>query len=74
MSASTWHRRPIAPLPLRTRVRHLVHTVRWAPAPYFEGSTRDRVRYVGYLAGSVLAWTVLTMIVLTAFGRALATL
>lgn len=73
MSASTWRRRPTASLPLRTRVRHLVHTVRWAPAPYFEGSPRHRLRYVGYLAGSVLAWTVLAMIVLAALGRALAT-
>ncbi len=77
MSAVTWHRRPTtavpsSPLPLRTRLRHLVETVRWSPAPYFEGSARQRLRYVGYLLASVLAWTVGSLVVLAAIGRALA--
>ncbi|SFK12661.1 chemotaxis protein CheW [Cellulomonas sp. KH9] len=74
MSAVTWNRPVTAarPLPLRTRVRHVVDTVRWAPAPYFEGSVRQRVRYVAYLLGSVLAWTVGSLAVLAVIGRALA--
>lgn len=73
MSAVTWDRRPTSTrLPLRTRVRHLVTAVRWSPAPYFEGDVRQRLRYVGYLLGSVLAWSVLSLVVLAAFGRALA--
>lgn len=73
MSAVTWHRRQTLPvrLPLRTRVRHLNETVRWAPAPYFEGSARQRLRYVGYVLGSVLAWTVGGLVVVAALGRAL---
>lgn len=74
MSAVTWHRRPTAaaaPLPLRTRLRHLNETIRWAPAPYFEGTARQRLRYVGYVAGSMLAWTVGGLVVVAALGRAL---
>ncbi|MBO3090109.1 chemotaxis protein CheW [Cellulomonas dongxiuzhuiae] len=72
MSAVTWHRRPTtAALPLRTRLRHLNETIRWAPAPYFEGSARQRLRYVGYLLGSVLAWTVGGLVLVAALGRAL---
>ncbi|QGQ20489.1 chemotaxis protein CheW [Cellulomonas sp. JZ18] len=67
-------RRPSSALPLRTRLRHLRETVRWAPAPYFEGGPRQRLRFVGYLAGSVLLWTTLTLVVLAALGRALATI
>lgn len=75
MSAVTWHRRPTTVrLPLRTRLRHLNETVRWAPAPWFEGSVRQRARYVGYLLGSVLAWTVAGLLVAAAIGRALASL
>ena len=77
MSAVTWHRRPAtavpaAHLPLRTRARRLVATVRWSPAPYFEGPLRQRLHYVGYLLASVLAWTVGSLVVLAAIGRALA--
>ena len=74
MSAATWHRHPTtaAPrLPLRARLRHLTETVRWAPAPYFEGTARQRLRYVGYLMGSVLVWTSGSLVVLAALGRAL---
>lgn len=73
MSAVTWHRHPTAAarLPLRTRLRHLGEAVRWTPAPYFEGPARQRLRYVGYLMGSVLAWTVGGLVVLAALGRAL---
>ena len=74
MSAVTWHRRPTtaaAPLPLRTRLRHLNETIRWAPAPYFEGTARQRVRYGGYVAGAMLAWTVGGLGGGAALGRAL---
>lgn len=73
MSAVTWHRRPTttAALPLRTRLRHLNETIRWAPAPYFEGTARQRLRYVGYVLGSMLAWAVGGLVVVAALGRAL---
>ncbi|MBF0688608.1 MAG: chemotaxis protein CheW [Cellulomonas sp.] len=72
MSAVTWHRRPTtAALPLRTRLRHLNETIRWAPAPYFEGTPRQRLRYVGYVLGSMLAWAVGGLVVVAALGRAL---
>ncbi|MFS0702890.1 chemotaxis protein CheW [Cellulomonas sp. 179-A 9B4 NHS] len=74
MSVLTLTRRPSTPLPVRTRLRHLRETVRYAPAPYFEGDLRRRLRFVGYLAGSVLLWTTLTLVVLTGLGRALATI
>ncbi|QCB94725.1 chemotaxis protein CheW [Cellulomonas shaoxiangyii] len=74
MSVLTFHRRPSTPLPLGTRLRHLGETIRWAPAPYFEGAPGQRLRFLGYLAGSVLLWTTLTLVVLTALGRALATI
>ncbi|WP_309133478.1 chemotaxis protein CheW [Cellulomonas sp.] len=67
-------RRPSTPLPLRTRLRHLREWVRWAPAPYFEGPLRRRLRFVGYLALSVVLWTALTLLVLAGLGRALATI
>lgn len=77
MSAVTWHRRPTTVPPvhlsLRTRARHLVETVRWSPAPYFEGTLRQRLHFVGYLVASALAWTVGSLVVLAAIGRALAT-
>ncbi|WP_246117323.1 chemotaxis protein CheW [Cellulomonas composti] len=44
-------------LPVRVRVRHAVETVRWAPAPRWEGSFADRMRFVAYLGGSMVAWT-----------------
>ncbi|UZN03844.1 chemotaxis protein CheW [Cellulomonas sp. S1-8] len=75
----TWHRPPTSAvlpvrLPVRTRLRHLAETVRWAPAPYFEGSARQRLRFVGYVLGSMLAWTVGGLVVLAAVGRALASI
>lgn len=67
-------RHPSSPLPLRTRLRHLRETVRWAPAPYFEGGPRERLRFVGYVAASMLLWTALSLAVLAALGAALARL
>ncbi|WP_087508153.1 chemotaxis protein CheW [Cellulomonas iranensis] len=71
MSAVTY-RRPAAALPARARLRHLVETVRWAPAPYFEGAARQRLGYVAYVLGSMLAWTAVSLGVLALVGRALA--
>lgn len=34
----------------------VVRTIRWAPAPRFEGTAAQKARYVAYLAGSMLAW------------------
>ena len=47
-----------APIPSSTRHRtmHAIDTVRWAPAPRWEGSASSKSRYAAYLAGSVLAW------------------
>ncbi len=41
------------------RVRRFVETVRWAPAPRFEGSAGRRAAFVGYLVGSMVAWVLL---------------
>jgi hypothetical protein len=71
VSVLTARHRPSHHLPLRARLRHLGETIRWAPAPHFEGPARDRWRYVGYLAGSVLLWTALTLVVVAGLARAL---
>lgn len=55
--------------PVGQRVRALVDTVRWAPAPRFEGSVADRWRFVAYLGGSMVAWTVAGLGVTAAIGR-----
>jgi hypothetical protein len=36
-------------------VQHVVHQIRWAPAPTWEPGRR--LRFVGYVAGSMVAWT-----------------
>ena len=41
---------------VRDRVRHLVGTVRWAPAPVWGESAGEHRRFALYLAGSMLAW------------------
>jgi hypothetical protein len=38
------------------RVQHVLHEIRYAPAPAWEPGTRLKV--VGYVAGSMVAWTV----------------
>lgn len=77
MSAATWENASAtAPvrLPLRVRLRHLNETVRYAPAPYFAGSARDRVRYVAYVVGSAVAFGGGGLLITAALGRALAAL
>ncbi len=43
--------------PSSDRVRRVVETVRWAPAPRFAGSAADKTRFVVYVAGSMVGWT-----------------
>ena len=38
------------------RVQHVIHQIRYAPAPTWEPGMRLKV--VGYVAGSMVAWTV----------------
>lgn len=47
------------PLAFSVRVRRFVETVRWAPAPRFEGSAARRLAFVGYLVGSMVAWVLM---------------
>jgi len=39
------------------RLAELLETVRWAPAPRWGHSAAAHGRYVAYLGGSMLAWT-----------------
>ena len=55
----------------RDRVRRLVETVRWAPAPIWGESTGERTRYSVYLAGSMLAWAVAGLVMAALIGTAL---
>ncbi|MBT0993688.1 chemotaxis protein CheW [Cellulomonas sp. DKR-3] len=55
-------------LPLPARLRSLVETVRWAPAPRFEGTPTRRWLFVAYLAGSMLAWTLAGVAIAAALG------
>ncbi|MET0789401.1 MAG: chemotaxis protein CheW [Cellulomonas sp.] len=41
------------------RIADLLETVRWAPAPRWGHSAAEHGRYVAYLAGSMLAWTLI---------------
>ena len=52
----------------RDRVRHLVDTVRWAPAPVWGESTGEHTRFSVYLAGSMLAWAVAGLVVAVLLG------
>ncbi len=53
MSTATFA--PAARTDVLERMQHVVHQVRWAPAPTWE--TGRRLRFVGYVAGSMVAWT-----------------
>lgn len=57
--------------PARDRVRRLVDTVRWAPAPVWGESTGEHTRYSAYLAGSMLAWAVAGLVMAALIGSAL---
>ncbi|AEI13519.1 MULTISPECIES: hypothetical protein [Cellulomonas] len=50
------------------RVRRFVEMVRFAPAPRFEGSAAHRWAFVGYVAGSMLAWMALGLAVSALLG------
>lgn len=56
MAVQTLSPAPFAPA-TTARLRQQVHAIRWTPAPRFEGGIAGRARYLGYLAGSMLAWT-----------------
>lgn len=45
--------------------------VRETPAPRWEGSAGDKVRYVGYVAGSVVVWTGLGLAFTAGFAEVL---
>ncbi|KQY24875.1 hypothetical protein ASD16_05180 [Cellulomonas sp. Root485] len=53
------------------RVKRLVETVRWAPAPVWGESTGEHTRYSVYLAGSMLAWAVAGLVMAALIGTAL---
>ncbi|GEK19657.1 chemotaxis protein CheW [Cellulomonas xylanilytica] len=56
------------PLPTRERARHLVETVRWAPAPVWGLSAGEHTRFAVYLAGSMLAWVAAGLVVAALIG------
>ena len=53
------------------RVRTLTETVRWAPAPRWGVSARERRRFAAYLSGSIVGWTLLGLAVAALTGQAL---
>lgn len=53
------------------RLRHLVETVRWAPAPVWGESAGEHARFSLYLAGSMLAWAVAGLVMAALLGTAL---
>ncbi|WP_456788620.1 chemotaxis protein CheW [Cellulomonas sp. P5_C5] len=55
----------------RDRVRRLVDTVRWAPAPVWGESAGEHTRFSVYLAGSMLAWAVAGLVMAALIGTAL---
>jgi hypothetical protein len=55
----------------RDRVRRLIETVRWAPAPVWGESSGERTRFSVYMAGSMLAWVVAGMVMAALMGSAL---
>ena len=55
----------------RDRVRRLVETVRWAPAPVWGESTGEHTRFSVYIAGSMLAWAVAGLVMAALIGAAL---
>ena len=59
----------VHPSPTRSdRVKRLVETVRWAPAPVWGESTGEHTRFSVYLAGSMIAWAVAGLVVAALIG------
>ena len=50
---------PSDTLDLWVRAQDLTETIRWAPAPRWGATAGSHVRYVSYLAGSILGWIVI---------------
>ena len=75
LSSCTHQEQPCPPStrpPLsRDRVRRLVDTVRWAPAPVWGESGGEHTRFSVYLAGSMLAWAVAGLAMAALIGTAL---
>ena len=61
---------PVRPITVH-RTRTVVDTVRWAPAPRWEGGAASKSRYVAYLAGSLAAWVAVGLGLSAAIGAAL---
>jgi hypothetical protein len=40
----------------RHKVHHAIDTMRWAPAPRWEGTAGTKTRFAVYLVASVAAW------------------
>ena len=55
----------------RDRVRRLVQTVRWAPAPIWGESTGEHARFSVYVAGSMLAWAAAGLVMAALIGTGL---
>jgi len=65
MALSTY---PLPSTPPSARVSQLIESIRWAPAPQWGTSAADHTRYVTYLAGSMLAWTLLGVLLAAGIG------
>ncbi len=63
--------RTYVPSPVFARLRRGLHAMRWAPAPRFEGSASNRWRFVGYVAVSMVAWTLIGFGIAAALGAVL---
>jgi hypothetical protein len=55
----------------RDLVRQLGRTIRWAPAPLWGRTAGERGRYVAYLGGSILGWTLAGLAMAALLARAL---
>lgn len=54
--------------PETTRQRDVLQTLRWAPAPRWEGTAAHKARYVAYLGGSMIAWVAIGLAAAAALG------
>ncbi|TQL02689.1 chemotaxis protein CheW [Cellulomonas sp. SLBN-39] len=62
MSAVTFSHAPSAARGVRTHAHRAIDTVRWAPAPTPGATPAQRLRFAGYVAGSVVAWVALGLL------------
>jgi len=73
MSTTTYHlpQHHLAPRRVTTRVSDTLETIRTAPTPMWGVSTADHGRYLSYLVGSIVIWTVLPLLVTGVFAALL---